>query len=87
MPEGIVLSDEVVLVYVLRDSGVRGQLMSGRVERVGPRLAVFDRYGVAFEYLSGDRLRSWCIFKADGTALEGWREVLQVDISKIHSKL
>jgi hypothetical protein len=82
--EMISLSDEIVLVYVLRESGTRGRLTSGRLERTdSSTLDVFDRYGSQLEYLSGDRLRSWCVFAADGMPIVGWRRVSAEDLSKI----
>jgi hypothetical protein len=84
----IALSDEAILVYVLRDSGLRGQLMAGRVERTeSGQLSVFDGFGSPFAYLSGGRIRSWCIFGRDGTPMEEWREVQSEDLSKIPSNL
>ncbi len=76
----MVLSDEAVLVYILSESGVRGRLTSGRIAR-GPHgtLDVFDPHGERFEYLSGDRLRSWCVVGQGGNPIDGWREVLPED--------
>jgi hypothetical protein len=88
MPESVVLSDEVVLYYVLRDSGILGRLTSGQIVRRGPdSLAVFDHLGTELEYFSGERLRSWCVFGPDGTALNGWRKVLAQDLSKVPPRL
>jgi hypothetical protein len=76
----MVLSDEAVLVYILAESGVRGRLTSGRIER-GPRgtLDVFDAHGERFEYLSGHRLKSWCVVGQEEKPIDGWREVLPED--------
>ena len=77
------LSDEAVLVYVL-ESGVRGHLSSGRIERHSSgKLHVFDTKGGCFEYLSGERLRSWCVVGPLGRPIDGWREVLPEDLPKI----
>ena len=82
--QSIVLSNEIVLVYVLRESGARGHLTSGRVERArGGGLDVFDFYGSYFEYFSGERLRSWCVFGPDGKAIEGWSKIRQEDLQRI----
>ena len=84
MPETIILSDEIVLIYVLRQSGLQGRLTSGRIERCGSgMLNIFDRYGSWLEYFSGDRLRSWCIFGVNGTPMDGWRRVRPEDRSTI----
>ncbi len=82
----MVLSAEVMLVYILADSGVRGHLTSGRIER-NPcgKLIVFDAHGERFEYLSGNRLRSWCVIGCDGQPIDGWREILPEDLPKILS--
>lgn len=56
----ITLSDETTLADVLEQSGCVGHLSIGRIERAGPdQLKVYDSYGELFEYVSGDRLRSW----------------------------
>ena len=80
----MVLSDEVSLVYVLAESGVRGKLTSGRVERSpSGKLDVFDPRGNKFDYLSGGRLKSWCVVGTGGQPIEGWQEVALEDIAKI----
>jgi len=77
----MVLSDESVLVYILAESGVRGRLTSGRITRnPSGKLIVFDTQGVWFEYLSGDRLRSWCLMGPEGKPIDGWREILPGDL-------
>jgi hypothetical protein len=80
----MVLSEEAALVYILAESGVRGHLTSGQIER-GPdgTLRVFDRYGAWFEYLSGKRLRSWCVVGAEGKPMDGWQEILPEDLPRI----
>jgi hypothetical protein len=80
----VVLSAEVMLVYILAESGVRGRLTSGRIERNScGKLTVFDALGERFEYLSGKRLRSWCLIGSDGQPIDGWREILPEDLPKI----
>jgi hypothetical protein len=74
----------VSLVYILAESGVRGKLSSGRIERnpsVG--LDVFDQHGDKFEYLSGERLRSWCVVGIEGQQIDGWGEIVPQDLPKI----
>ena len=77
----MVLSDGVVLVYVLRDSGCRGRFTAGRVERVGAQgVNLYNRAGELLEYFSGTRIRSWCVFGPNGQPVEGWREVALADV-------
>ncbi len=78
------LSDQAVLVYILAESGVKGRLTSGRVERnPAGKLTVFDARGEPFDYLSGNRLRSWCVLGPEGKPVDGWREILPEDLLKI----
>jgi hypothetical protein len=80
----VVLSEEACLVYVLAESGVRGHLRSGRIERQSSgKLTVFDVHGDWFEYLSGDRIRSWCVVGLDGKPVDGWREILPKDLPQL----
>jgi len=80
----MVLSDEAALVYILAESGVRGKLTSGRIERKPcGNLDVFDARGQWFEYLSGEKLRSWCILGRDGALIDGWGEILPEDLPRI----
>jgi hypothetical protein len=80
----MVLSDEVCVVYVLAETGVRGKLTSGRVERnTSGELDVFDPQGNKFEYLSRGRLRSWCVVGPNGEPVDGWRNILAEDLPKI----
>ena len=80
----MVLSGEAVLVYVLADSGVRGRLASGRIERnPAGELDVFDAQGVRFEYLSGSRMRSWGVLGTEGKPIDGWQHILPEDLGKI----
>jgi len=64
----LVLSDDLVMVYVLRDSGCVGRFTSGRVERTGSGLNFYDRGGGLVEYFSETKIRSWCVFGS----FEGW---------------
>jgi hypothetical protein len=80
----MVLSDEVCLVYVLAETGVRGKLTSGRIERdPSGALVIFDAHGERFEYLSGSKLQSWCVVGPNGEPVDGWREILAEDLLKI----
>jgi len=80
----MVLSESAVLVYVLAESGVRGHLTSGRIERGSPgTLDIFDARGSRIDYLSGVRLRSWCVIDSQGQPVDGWREVLPEDLPRI----
>jgi len=79
----IVLSDETVFVYILAGSGCRGQLSAGRIERdASGTVQVFDGRGDRFEYLSRERLRSWCVQGLDGMPVDGWREILSEDLPR-----
>ncbi len=80
---GMDLSDNAVLVYILKESGVRGRLTSGKIERRGGSIDVFDAQGARVDYLSGKRIRSWCVVDAKGEPLNGWREILPEDLPKI----
>lgn len=79
----MVLSESVVLVYVLKESGVRGHLTAGRIERRGRTLDVFNARGERVEYLSGQRIRSWCVVDVRGQPLDGWQDMRPEDVSKI----
>jgi hypothetical protein len=77
----MVLSDEAVLVYFLAESGVKGRLSSGRIERrPSGGLDVFDARGEPFEYLSGGRIRSWCVLDPKGMPIAGWQEIQPEDL-------
>lgn len=79
-----VLSDEAVLVYILAGSGVRGHLTSGGIERgPGGTINVYDARGRRFDYLSGKRLRSWCVVDAIGKPIDGWQEILPEDLPRL----
>jgi hypothetical protein len=74
----------MVLVYILAESGVKGHLNSGRIERnASGKLTVFHVQGDLFEYISGERLRSWCVIGPDGKPIDGWREILPEDLPRI----
>lgn len=78
------LSDNVLLVYILAESGVRGQLKAGWIERATDGIVnVYDARGTRFDYLSGRRLRSWCLVDRNGQPMEGWREILPEDLPRI----
>lgn len=80
----LLLSDDLVMVYIMRDSGCTGCFTSGRVERTGQRgLSVYDRNGAFVEYFSGTGMRSWCTFGAGGQRVEGWSEVTPEDLPRI----
>ena len=79
LEERLSLSLDCILVYVLRESGVRGHLTSGRIERRQDQtLSVYDDSGVPIEYISGDRMRSWRVFQG-GTPLAEWSRVITGD--------
>lgn len=58
--------------------------MKGRIDR-GPTgaLEVFDIHGSRIDYLSGGRLRSWCLVDALGRPVDGHQEILPEDLPKI----
>ena len=70
------LSHDAVLVYVLH-SGCVGRLTVGRVEQsAGYGLNVYSPYASAInDYISGPRLRSWCVIGRDGKPLPGWYSI------------
>ena len=75
----MVLSSDCVVVFVLRDSGVRGSLASGRIEPLPDMtLNIYNSHGVLNEYISGARLRSWRVF-SHGTPLPDWSHVMPED--------
>ena len=81
---GLMLSIELVLVYVLRTSGCHGMLTAGRVERIGTNgLNIYDEHGTWLEYFSGDALRSWCILNQEGMPHEDWKVVQPEDIDHV----
>jgi hypothetical protein len=84
----IILSPELFLVYILRQSGCSGQLTAGTVQRSGPcRLNVFDEHGKPFDYVSGDALRTWCVIDPAGKPVEGWSEIMAGDLPALVSHI
>jgi len=58
--------------------------MSGRIERSPDGgLEVFDAQGERIDYLSGHRIRSWCVVDALGRSIDGWREIRAEDLPKL----
>jgi len=77
--KSMTLSNECVLVYVLRNSGVTGRLTSGKIEfHPGDGLRVYDSFGTLNEYISGARLRSWTVLR-NGLACLEWSHVIPED--------
>ncbi len=76
------LSTDCILCYILRESGVFGRLTSGRIERQGEGLSVYDPFGNVNEYVSGSRLRSWSVFRAGFFILE-WSHILPEDAKRL----
>jgi hypothetical protein len=77
------LSYNAVLVYVLHN-GVAGRLASGRIERADNGLAVYTGPGMTLnEYISGPKIRSWCVLGLSGQPLAGWIHVLPEDQHKV----
>ena len=83
----IELSIETPLVYVLRRSGCRGRLTIGHVELQGLHLNVYDQYGSLVDYVSGDALRSCCVFDNAGIPMRGWTAISPEDVLAILSHL
>lgn len=74
------LSEDAFLVYILAETGVRGQLKSGRVERrPDGTIDVYDARGTRFDYLSGNRLRSWSVVNIEGKPIDGWQAIKPED--------
>ena len=71
------LSQTAVLVFVLRRTGVLGELRSGRIERdASIGLAVYNgSTGEINGYISGSNLRSWCVLGIDGKPMPGWQHI------------
>jgi len=69
-----------MLVYILKHSGCTGRLTSGRIERrEAGSLHVYDSRDELIEYISGERLRSWCVFDGAGAAHREWCHVQPED--------
>jgi hypothetical protein len=82
------LSFECVLIYVLEYSRCAGRLRHGRVERHGSTdLNVYDGMGQLIEYISGGRIRSWCLFQANNAPIKDWCHIHPDDGSVIHERL
>jgi hypothetical protein len=82
------LSFECVLIYVLEHSGCAGRLLHGRVERHGSKeLSVYNATGELIEYISGSRIRSWCLFQANDAPIKDWCHIRPEDRSVIHERL
>lgn len=78
------LSFDCGLVYVLRSSGCMGRLFEGRVERHPTSgLNVYNIAGTLVTYISGERMRSWCLFSLCGVPIYGWCEVHPEDAQTI----
>jgi hypothetical protein len=83
----LVLSDDLAMVYVLRDSCCVGRFTSGRIERTrSGGLNFYDRGGDLVEYFSGTKIRSWCVFGPDGRQVDGWYEATPEDSLRIFSR-
>ena len=75
------LSHDCFLIYVLRESGCAGRLAEGRIERLASALCVYDTADELIEYVSGERLRSWCVFNLDRKPIDGWCQTRPEDAS------
>jgi hypothetical protein len=77
-----------VLVFVMRHSGVVGELRSGRIERNSDAgLNVFTGpIGELNDYILGTNLRSWCVLGIDGKPLPGWHSIEAEDYSRMFSR-
>jgi hypothetical protein len=80
------LSYDAVLVFVLQ-SGCVGRLTFGRVERNDAEgLKVYSPYPHAVNhYISGSRVRSWCVIGPDGKHLSDWHSVRPEDRDLVSS--
>lgn len=79
------LSRQWVLVFILRDSGCAGRLEHGRIERHPiAGLNVYDAKDALNEYISGARMRSWCVFGPDGTPATGWCHIHPDDAMRLN---
>lgn len=77
------LSDDAALLFVLR-SGVQGRLTVGKVEHdVDTLVRVYDRHGDLQPYISGTRLRSWCIVGPAGQPIPSWCSILPEDRGRL----
>ncbi len=72
-PDYLTLSHESTLIFILRNSGCSGALYAGRIERRGDsELQVYDSGGEIIEYISRERMRSWCIIDAERFIRRDW---------------
>ena len=84
-PSPIALSFGCVFVYILRQSDVLGRLTSGSIQWNGARPTVFDSYGYPIPYSSGDRLKSWAIFR-DGVLVLDLSHFEPEDLARLHAR-
>jgi hypothetical protein len=80
------LSYEAVLVYVLH-SGCVGRLTFGRVER--NEASGLDVYSpdpnMMNDYISGTRLRSWCVMGRNRKPVRDWYSIRPEDEQRVFS--
>ena len=76
------LSNDRVLHFVLRESGVVGHVTSGRVERVAHQIKVYNKLGELNEYISESRLRSWCVAEG-GRQLPEFTHIMPEDRDRL----
>jgi hypothetical protein len=78
------LSHDAILIFVLCN-GRTGRLRYGRVERNGPtQLDVYSLHcDTLNEYLSGSKLRSWCIVTMEGLPIDDWFSIALEDQSRM----
>jgi hypothetical protein len=74
------LSHDAILVFVLFN-GCGGRLRNGRVERSGPtQLNVYSPHrDLLNEYVSGAKLRSWCVMTMEGYPIGNWYSIASED--------
>jgi hypothetical protein len=78
------LSHDAILVFVLRN-GCAGRLRQGRVERSGStELLVYSPHREMLnEYVSGSKLRSWCIMTMEGWPIGDWYSIAPEDEARL----
>jgi hypothetical protein len=77
------LSESAALVYVLH-TGVLGRLTTGSISRdYDAGLSVYDSRGARVDYISGFKLRSWCVVMPDGSGVAPWCSVAPEDEARI----
>lgn len=84
-PNSLKLSFDCVFVYILRQSDVLGRLTSGSVQWDGATLAVHDTYEYPLEYFSGDRLKSWAVFRS-GALLGQYSRFDPEDLNRLQTR-